>query len=143
YPSHYTHFDYTTCLTLLLRVDKLSNPSSHECPVEHGLLPVRLPRHEQVPGAGSGLRDREFFSWTHKDQLGRSRWAQVRPEGALALEHVGEPLELGRHRCRDRPALGQFDVEDQGGRPQMDGGALADQDPNDRVALPPRRDLLR
>src|SRR6058998_2279371 len=116
----------------------------HVGPVEHGRLSVRLPRHDHESSAGGGVCHREVLTWTQQDQLWRPRAAHVGSEGGLALQHVGEALELGWHRCRYPSALRQFDVQDQRRRPQMDGRALTDERSNDRVAaLLPYRDLFR
>src|SRR6266498_3514169 len=47
-------------------------PSSlvHIWPVEHRGFPVGLSRHEQEPGGGGGVGDRELLSGTQQDQLG-------------------------------------------------------------------------
>ena len=64
--------------------------------VEHGCLSVRLARHEQEPGAGCGVGHRELLARTEHHELRRLRGLSVRTERGLAVEHVGEPLELGR-----------------------------------------------
>src|SRR5437762_1410578 len=98
----------------------------HVRPVEHGRLSVGLPRHDHESSAGACVCHREVLTWTQQDQLWRPRRAGVGSEGGLALQHVGETLELGWHRCRYPSALGQLDVQDQRWRPQMDGRALTD-----------------
>src|SRR6266540_1651750 len=47
-------------------------PSSlvHIWPVVHRGFPVGLSRHEQEPGGGGGVGDRELLSGTQQDQLG-------------------------------------------------------------------------
>src|SRR5437867_7997759 len=115
----------------------------HVRSVEHGRLSVWLPRHDHESSAGGCVCHREALTWTQQNQLWRPRRAHVGSEGGLALQHVGEALELGWDRCLNPSTVGQFDVEDQRRRPQAHGRALADQDPNDGVALAPRRDLFR
>src|SRR6266508_4003722 len=114
----------------------------HEWPVEQRSLPIRPGSHQQEPSAGGSVRDRELTSGTQLVLLGRPGRAQVGPEVALALEYIGEALELRWHRCGDFPTCRQLDVEDEPGRPQMNGRAIAHQHPDRRVALVAQRDLL-
>jgi hypothetical protein len=94
-------------------------------------------------GAGGGVGDRELVPGAEQHQLRRPRPAPVGAEGGLAVQHVGEALELRRHRDGHLPAGGQLDVQDQRRRPQPDRRALADQGPDGGVALLPHRQLVR
>src|SRR6266545_1525542 len=115
----------------------------HEWPVEVRCLPIRLGSHQQEPSAFYSVRDRELTSPAQQDQLGRPGRAPSGTELSLAFQHVGEPLELRWDRCGDLPTCRQLDVEDQGGRPQMNHRAVAHQHPHRCVARVAHRDLLR
>src|SRR2546426_9144509 len=115
----------------------------HERPVEPRSLPVRLPCHEQVPSAGGSISDCEHLTGTQNDKLCRHCPAPIDTESGLALQHIGEALELGWYRCGDLPTPREFDVEDERRRPQASRRALAHQYTDRRVALVSQGDLLR
>ena len=107
-----------------------------------GRLSVRLARHEQEPGAGGGVGHRELLTRTEQDELRRPRPPPVGSERGLAVEHVGEALELGRDAQRGCAPVGELDVEHDRGRPELYGRALTDEHPDRRVAFLPHRDLV-
>src|SRR2546422_8845405 len=115
----------------------------HERSVEPRSLPVRLPRHEQVPSAGGSISDCERLTGSQNDNLCRHRPAPIGTESGLALQHIGETLELGWYRCCDLPTPRQFYVEDERRRPQASRRALAHQHTDRRVALVSQENLLR
>src|SRR5262249_613323 len=57
--------------------------------------------------------------------------------------YISEALELCGDWYSDFSTCGQFDVEDESRRPQLNGRALAHQHPDRRVAFVAYRDLLR
>jgi hypothetical protein len=93
--------------------------------------------------ARRGIRDPEFVTATEEDELCLLRPAPVGSECCCAVQYIGEALELCRDGCGDRSTGRQLDVEDESRRSQANGRSLAHENPNRRVPLLPRRDLLR
>src|SRR6266498_3004772 len=63
-------------------------------PVEHRGFSVGLSRHEQEPGGGGGVGDRELLSGTQQDQLGSvclSLWARFTQNSTLRYSESPKP----------------------------------------------------
>ena len=93
----------------------------HERPVEHGLLPIRLPRHEQVPCAGGGIGNREILTGAEQDELRGLRLSAIGAECGLTFQHVGEALELRWDWCGDLPPVGSSMSRMSAGVPRCSG----------------------
>src|SRR2546422_6991508 len=101
------------------------------------LVSVRLPGHEHEARTGLRIFDGQRITRSENGNLRTARPTSVGAETGLAFQHVDEAVEVGRHRAAEASALWQLDVQDEPGSPKLDRRALADQHPDDRVAILP------
>ena len=105
---------------------------------------VRLAGHQHEPRPGRGVRDasvRRRLRAPRSATDGRS--AALAPTLASPSSIHTKPLNSAGIGASNEPPSRQLDVEDQPRRPELDRRALPDQDPDDRVALGPARELVR
>src|SRR5207245_448953 len=116
-------------------------PSVDVRSVVDGGLAVRLPTHEHEPCRGLRIRDGELATRSKDGDLRAACPAAVGAEARLTLEQVDEAIEAGVDRDRHGPALRQVDVQDDARSAERDRRALADQRPDEGIAVLPERKL--